>query len=70
MGGFKRVEAACRRVVSAGRSHGGERPAALKARVYPASMPAGGESFFFSLCGLVLTLSQLTTRDSGFHGLI
>lgn len=55
-------------------THGGERQDALKAHVYPASMPAGegrGDEFlFFPLHGLILTFSHLITCQSSFHGLI
>lgn len=51
---------------------GGERQDALKARLYPASMPAGvergGVSSIFPF--MEITLVQVTTRHSGFHGLI
>lgn len=59
---------------------GGERQDALKARVYPASMPAAGGKegergggrwgvFFPHLPGRIITSSQRTTRLSGCHGL-
>lgn len=54
-------------------THVEERRDALKAHVYPASMPAGAGSWvfllLFSLNGHMITITQFTTRNSGFHGL-
>lgn len=72
MGGFNLLEAVCRRLVAAGRQllMGEKDKMHLKLMFVQPPNQLVVVFLFFSFHGLIITLSPLTTRHSGFQGLI